>query len=145
MNSIQLIGRLTAKPEIRYTPSNKAVCEFNLAVNRFGEGTDFITCQVWNNQAENLAKYQDKGSLIGVSGSYRVDKYENQEKQTRYKHYILANNVEYLSSAKSGQDAEKPQESPVTTVQDDPYTNFGNSVTVEQIDQMTITDEDLPF
>ena len=138
MNSIQLIGRLTAKPEIRFTTGNKAVCEFNLAVNRFGEGTDFITCQVWNKPAENLVKYQDKGSLIGVSGSYRVDKYENQEGQTRYKHYILANNIEYLSPVTSGQNAEKPQESPVTAVQDDPYANLGNSVTVEELD-------DLPF
>ena len=47
MNQINLIGRITKTPELRYTKSNKEVCEFSLAVNRIGqEQTDFINCVI---------------------------------------------------------------------------------------------------
>lgn len=140
MNSVHLTGRITKELELRQTTSGKVVCEFSLAVYRDKDNTDFISAIVWNNQAENLCKYQGKGSLIGLIGALRVDTYKDKDGNTRYKNYVLVNNIEYLSTVKSGQDAEKPQESPVTTVQEDPYANFGNSFTVEQLDNM-----ELPF
>ena len=63
MNRVELIGRLTRDPELRYTGNNTANCRFTLAVNRTfqsqsGEqGTDFINIVVWNKQAENVKKY----------------------------------------------------------------------------------------
>ena len=80
---------------------DKKVCEFTLATNRpvirDGEKqADFINCIVWNNQAENLCKFQGKGSLIAVFGELRTDSYEI-EGQKRYKTYILVSNVEFLS------------------------------------------------
>lgn len=101
MNNINLIGRLTKQPELRTTESQKNVCDFTIAVNRIGtDKADFINCVVWNAQAENLCKYQTKGSLIGVNGALRIDTYEV-EGQNRYKTYVLANNIEYLSSKSS--------------------------------------------
>lgn len=136
MNSVNLIGRLTKKPELRYTQSNTAVCEFSLAVNRIGqEQTDFITCVVWKAQAENLVKYQDKGSLIAVNGSLRVDTYDNEQGERRYKTYVLANNIEYLSSKKETQ--EQPVEQPTEQPKSDPFADFGQ--------QIQIDDSDLPF
>lgn len=126
MNQINLIGRITRDLELRTTTSGKAVCEFDLAVNRIGQdATDFINCTVWGNQAENLCKYQGKGSLIAVTGSLRIDKYQNQEGENRYKTYVLANNIEYLSS-KSSEEASKPE------------TTFNP-------DEIVLTDDDLPF
>ena len=136
MNSIQLIGRLTSKPELRYTASNKAVSNFNIAVNRSftnvdgSRDADFISCQVWNKQAENLVKYQDKGSLIAVEGNLRVEQFEDKDGNNRYKTYVAANNIEYLSPAKSGQNAEIPQESPVEP-EEDPYAAFGEQVSID--------------
>ena len=93
MNSIVLIGRITKDLEIKYTESQKAVCNFSLAVNRIGqEQADFINVAVWGQQAENLHKYQSKGSLIAVNGSLRVDNYEV-DGQKRYNTYVLANNI----------------------------------------------------
>lgn len=127
MNTISLVGRITKDLELRYTQSNKPVCEFNLAVNRVGqEQADFITCQVWNGQAENLSKYQGKGSLIGVVGNLRVDKFKDKDGNDRYKTYVLANNIEYLGTKKETQ--EQPVEQPK---QEDPFSIFGNSVEVE--------------
>ena len=103
-----LVGRLTKTPELRKTKSDKSVCEFTLATNRVGsEDADFISCMVWNQQAENLCKFQGKGSLIAVFGELRTDSYEI-EGQKRYKTYVLVSNVEFLSKkTESTQDINK--------------------------------------
>lgn len=136
MNNINLTGRITKDLELKYTQSNKAVCEFHLAVNRIGsDKTDFITIQVWNAQAENLKKYQGKGSLIGVIGSLRVDTYQDTEGNNKYKTYVLANNIEFLGTKKEAA-AEAPGEVPEEKT-DDPFAEFGQEV--------VINDDDLPF
>ena len=72
MNRVLLIGRLTTKPELRYTASNLPFSRFSVAVNRTfsnrdGEReTDFINIVVWRKQAENVCNYLDKGSLVSV-------------------------------------------------------------------------------
>ena len=71
---LYLVGRLTRDPELRYTPNGVAVANFTVAVNRTfinqqGEReADFINCVVWRRQAENVANYLKKGSLVGVDG-----------------------------------------------------------------------------
>ena len=72
MNRVILVGRLTRDPELQYTANDIPVVQFTVAVNRpyqsrTGERqADFINCVAWRNQAENLARYMGKGSLIGV-------------------------------------------------------------------------------
>ena len=64
MNKVQLIGRFTADPELRYTPSNKPVSSFSIAVNKRVNGensADFINCVAWNTTAEFISKYFKKG------------------------------------------------------------------------------------
>lgn len=108
MNKVILIGRITKDLELRKTKSDKSVCEFTLATNRVGsEDADFISCMVWNQQAENLCKFQGKGSLIAVFGELRTDSYEI-EGQKRYKTYVLVNTIEFLSKkTESNQDIDK--------------------------------------
>ena len=124
-----LIGRITKDLELRHTTNNKAVCEFTLAVNRDKDNADFINCIVWNSQAENLCKYQGKGSQIAVLGELRVETYEV-EGNKRYKTYVLVNNIEFLSSSTSTK-----------------TTNEVDQMTTKTITQETIeyTDEDLPW
>lgn len=132
MNKVILTGRLTKTPELKYTESNKAVCEFSIATNRIGqEQTDFINCVVWEKQAENLKKYQSKGSLIAVLGSMRVEKYQDKEGNNKYKIYVLAENIEYLEPKK-----EQPKEE-TNKLNDDVFVDFGSSI--------EITDEDIAF
>lgn len=136
MNKVILIGRITKDLELRYTSNNKPVCEFTLAVNRDKDNADFINCIVWNKLAENLTKYQGKGSQIGLSGELRIDTYEVDDKR-RYKTYVLVNGIEYLSKNESKE--EKPETNP--------FEEFGNSITTEsQIgEQIQIEDSELPF
>lgn len=78
MNLVSIVGRVTKDIELRETNAGKKVTHFTLAVNRRGEGTDFIPCIAWEKTAETLAKYITKGRQIGVvgrlvSGSYEKD------------------------------------------------------------------------
>lgn len=133
INSIVLIGRITKDLEIRYTEKQKAVCNFSIACNRIGsEQADFINIAVWGQQAENLKKYQGKGSLIAVAGSLRVDSFE-MNGQKRYNTYVLANNIEYLSNKNTGNEA--PEEKT-----NDPFEEMNINV-----QNMPILDSDLPF
>lgn len=137
MNQIQLIGRLARTPEMRYTTNNKPVANFTIAVNRVGQDeADFINCVVWNNQAENLCKYQEKGSLIGLVGTLRVDQYQDNNGDNRYKTYVLAHNVMYLGSKKATTEQSEPELN-TTDDKNDPYKDFG--------EEIVLNDEDLPF
>lgn len=142
MNKALLVGRISNDLELRHTQSQNAVCEFNIAINRVGvEGTDFITVVVWNKQAENLVKYQKKGNLISVEGTIRVDKYENKDGETRYKTYILANSIQYLSSKSDKQSTTQ------STVVDkvEAAEEFENNPFEQIGEQMQLSEEDLPF
>ena len=141
MNNIVLTGRITKDLELRYTESQKAVCTFTLAVNRIGqEQTDFINIAVWGQQAENLHKYQGKGSLIAVSGSLRVENYEV-DGQKRNKTFVLANNIEYLST-KSSETVNNQDNGRLPNVDEieksDPFAGVN-------VKNMPIDDSDLPF
>ena len=131
MNTISLVGRITKDLELKQTTTGKSVCEFSLAVNRIGsEDADFITCQVWNAQAENLTKYQGKGSLIGIIGSLRADTYEV-EGQRRYKTYVLCSNVEYLGTKKETTQEVKPSD---FEKENDPFAAFGEEIEIDTND-----------
>ena len=128
-------GNLTRNLELRYTKDNKPVIETVLAVRRgFTDETDFITIQVWNKQAENLAKYCGKGSKILVEGEIRVTSYKNKEDKTIYKTYVMVNNVEYLESKPKQKEEVKKEEKVETS---NPYQNFAN--------EFDTTNLELPF
>lgn len=139
MNKVILIGRITKDLELRHTKSDKAVCDFTIAVNRDKDNADFITCQVWGIQAENLCKYQEKGSLISVVGELRVEQYQINDKN-HYKTFILVNQVEYLSNKQNSPQNENKGAN-------NPYQEFGDSIKTESKvgEQLEIADEDLPW
>ena len=124
MNKIVLIGRITKDLELSTTNSGKSVCEFSLAVNRDKEHADFINIQTWNASAENIVKYQGKGSLISVLGELRVDTYTKQDGTKAYKTYVLANNIEYLSNKTTQGETQE------ATQNENPYEEYGKQVDI---------------
>lgn len=109
-NSVQLMGNLARDPELRNTASGAAVCSFGLAVNRkFKQGDDwkteacFVDVTVWAKQAENCAKYLNKGSLVFLEGRLNYQTWEA-DGQKRNKLEVVANNVQFLGQ-KSGETA----------------------------------------
>lgn len=101
-NNVNLIGRLTKDIELRQTNSGKSVASFTLAVDRVSKGqersADFLTITVWGNQAENMALYCHKGSLVAVHGRLRSGSYENKQGDKVYFVDVTAEDVRFLDS-----------------------------------------------
>ena len=156
MNRVELIGRLTREPELRYTGSNIATTRFTLAVNRpfqsqNGEqGTDFINIVVWRKQAENVKKYCTKGSLVAVEGRIQTGSYEK-DGQRVYTTDVVADSVQFLESKAQSEnrmtsDSDFSQVTPQDFVNqevkesdmsDEVFANFGDSI--------EISDDDIAF
>lgn len=131
MNNINLIGRLTKDPELKYIQgSGNAVARFAIAVDRGftkRDGTkeaDFINIEVWNKSAENCANYISKGSLVGVTGALRIENYKDQQGEYKSFTKVLASNIQFLNSKKAdaGVPADvEPRFEPVLTDEDIPF------------------------
>jgi single-strand DNA-binding protein len=102
LNRVVLVGRLTADPQLKYTPSGVPVASFTLAVNRnftnqAGEReADFINCQVWRRPAENVANFLKKGSLAGVDGRIQTRNFEGQDGKRVFMTEVVAESVQFL-------------------------------------------------
>lgn len=108
MNKVELTGRLTRNPELRYSQSENpiAVARYTLAVNRKykkeGEReVDFIDCIVFGKSAEFAEKYFEKGLLIGVIGRLQVSSWKDENKQVHYKTEVIVDEHEFLESKRS--------------------------------------------
>lgn len=116
INNAVLVGRMTRDVELRYTPSNQAVATFPLAVNRNfknqnGEReADFINIVIWRQQAENLANWAKKGTLLGITGRIQTRNYENQQGQRVYVTEVIADNFQILEKREAQADAQKPEQ-----------------------------------
>jgi len=105
INEVIISGRLTADPETRYTQSNKPVCRFTLALDRYnGDGneqsTDFIPCTAWGSMAEFVGKYFFKGKKAIVKGNLRTFSWTDQNQQTRYGWEVVAEKVDFADDKK---------------------------------------------
>ncbi len=140
MNKVLLVGRLTTKPELRYTGSNLPYTRFSVAVNRTftnasGEReTDFINVVVWRKQAENVCNYLNKGSLVAVEGRIQTGSFTDKDGNTRYTTEVAAESVSFLESKSQGQTRSNdsgPSYSAPVNVDDNPFAEFGDSVSID--------------
>lgn len=116
VNQIQIIGRLTAVPELKKTPNGVSVAQFCIAVPRKKnrEQTDFFTVIAWRGLGENCAKYLSKGQQAAVSGEMQQRKYKDKDGNMHTIWEILAENVEFLVKAKTaaGEEMDAMQQLP---------------------------------
>ena len=113
LNSVVLMGRLTANPVLRVTTSGKNVCSFTLAVDRGitkgGERkADFIPVVVWENSALFVEKYFLKGSMIAVEGSLQSRKYEDKGGDMRTAFEVIAKEVSFCGERVTAKEEYKP-------------------------------------
>ena len=138
-NLVVLTGRLTADPELKYTPNNIPVTSFSIAVSRrykAGEETqaDFINIVAWQKTAEFVTKYFSKGSMIGIEGSIQTLRYQDKEGKNRTVFEVVANNVQFVESKRDG----------AATAGDAPA-SFSNASANEFVEIDNGSDDDLPF
>ena len=104
LNKIMLIGNLTRDPQLSYLPSQTAVVEFGLAVNRRWTGKDgekreetcFVDCRAFGRQAENINKYLSKGRALFVEGRLTFDSWTAQDGSKRSRHRVTVENFQFL-------------------------------------------------
>ena len=106
LNKVILIGRLTADPELKQTPSGASVTSFSIAVDRplakdGKKETDFINIVAWRKTAEFVSKYFAKGSAIIVFGSIQTRSWKDAEGKTRYATEVVASEVSFAESKKA--------------------------------------------
>lgn len=130
LNHIDIMGRLTADPELRRTSNGIAVASFALAVDRdrknkdTGEReADFIRCTAWRSTAEFVSRYFSKGQMAVVSGRLRIDMYEDQSGNKRTSAEVQVDNIYFGDSKKtdtgSSNYAAGAQDYSMTEVEDD--------------------------
>ena len=146
MNKVVLVGRLTAKPELRYTASNTAYTRFSVAVNRNftnADGkrdADFINVVAWRKQAETISKFFDKGNLIALEGRLQTGSYDDKDGNKRYTVDVALDNFEFVESKASREssanastpyDYQNDNNMPEVNVENDPFAEFGDSVSID--------------
>ena len=155
MNKAILIGRLTRDPELRYTSSNRAVCQFTIAIDRpftnqatGNREADFINVVAWDKTGENVGKYMTKGRLIAVEGRIQTRNYDNNEGRKVYVTEVIASNVQFLESRNTSVPAGNNgfNSMPEPPVERTPY-DFADSApsSAPSTPTMNIEDEKDPF
>ena len=105
INKVILIGRLGKDPEMRFTPSGKAVTNFTLATNEVWtdqngekqERTEWHRVVTWGRLAENCAKLLSKGKQVYVEGRIQTRQWDDKDGNKRYTTEIVANTMQLLS------------------------------------------------
>ena len=137
MNNVELIGRLTKDPVVRYTSgSQMAVANFNIAIDRpTKEGgekkADFPSIVVLGKQAETCEKYLKKGRMVAIQGRIQTGSYTNKKGETVYTTDVVAFRVEFLP------DGEKHEKKQDEKPQGDPE--------ADRYDDFEYIDDDTPF
>lgn len=157
MNNVSLIGRITKDIELKTTDSGMVATAIFIAINNGknenGEErpADFPKICVYEKQAQNLAKYCKKGSLVAITGRLKTRTYEKEDGSKVYETYVIASKILFLDSRSSEGSkipeadytvhTEAPSYTPVEEKKEDlvsdPFAEFG--------EQVSLSDEDLPF
>ena len=141
LNSVNLIGRITKKPELKYLANGTAVCKFDIAVNddyfskeknETIKNVSFFNVTVWGKSGENVTNYTDKGSQVAVAGKLQQQSWETPEGSKRSRIIIVASRVQFLSSSKKKEE--------VTD-----YDNIKEVDSDEVISNDYIGDDEIPF
>lgn len=136
MNSVQLLGRLTRDPDVRYADSGSTIARFSLAVDRrfkqeSGETADFINCIAFGKTAEFIEKFIFKGTKIALNGRIQTGSYTNKDGVKVYTTDVVVENVEFAESKNNNSNEVRNAEAPA---QNGDFMSVPDSI-----------DEELPF
>ena len=118
VNKVILIGNLGADPEVRYTPSGRAVASFRIATseqwtNKDGERqerTEWHRIVAFGRTGEVCGEYLHKGSKVYVEGRLQTRSWEDRDGNKRWTTEIVANSVQMLDALGKGGTAASPEE-----------------------------------
>ena len=159
MNIVALMGRLTADPEVRQTPNGTSVCSFSIAVDRFANGekkADFINCVAWKSNAENIARFFKKGSLIAINGNIQTRQYQDKDTgKNRTAFEVLVDRFHFTGNSQNSGNAEvsynsysepsAPAYQPQQQSFEPPKTSRFSTAELDGFSTVSTDDGDLPF
>ena len=162
MNSVTLIGRLTADPDLRFINTGTAISKFTIAIDRSYRKdnqavTDFIPVEIWGKKAEYCATYIEKGCLVAISGSLHIDRFIDSTGNNRNYAKVVANSIMKLNTPNknNGGNEINSSETAVTNNKTSSSTNSSttsnnptnnSSLSDDPTSNLTAcTDDDLPF
>jgi len=115
INRVIITGNLTKDPDLKTLDSGFAICSLRIATNtRKKEGDNWVDkpnyfdVTIFGGQGENVAKYLSKGSGVAIDGRLEWSEWEDKDGNKRQSTKIIADNVQFLSSGKSGADSSAP-------------------------------------
>ena len=145
INRVVLVGRLTADPELRKTNSGTSVASFTVAVDNAMKNPDgsratcFVNCSIFNAQADNVAKFTRKGSMVGVEGRLNQRRFQRKDGTNASVLEVIADTVRFLEPKGNGE----------ATVEANPDSfqnpNFDDDKGNNNLDGLDLPDDDLPF
>lgn len=149
LNKVQLIGNLTADPEVRETPNGQKVATFSVATNRkwkdasgmLQEDTEFHNCVAWRGLADIMEQYTSKGKKVYVEGYLKTRSWDDTAGVKRYKTEIVADSVILLAGGNP-----TTRESVLDEFPQDDYEkkkSIKEKVTAKQDSEISI--DDIPF
>ncbi len=127
INSVTLVGRAGRDPEVRYFESGTVVANLTMAVNRRNRNDepDWFNLEIWGKQAQVAADYVKKGSLIGITGSFKMDSWKDRNTgEDRNKPVVRVDRLELLGSKRDSENS-----------------NFQNN----NFNQQPINNDEIPF
>lgn len=107
LNKVLLMGNLTRDVDLRHTPSNMAVANIGLAINRRYRGNDgemkeettFVDCEAWGKTAETMSKYLQKGRPVFIEGRLKLDTWQDKnDGSNRSKLKVVVDNFQFIDS-----------------------------------------------
>ena len=108
INSVTLVGRAGRDPEVKYFESGTVVANLTIAVNRRNRNDepDWFNLEIWGKQAQVAADYVKKGSLIGITGSFKLDSWKDRNTgEERNKPVVRVDRLELLGSKRDSENS----------------------------------------
>jgi len=126
LNGFALIGNLCKKPELKKSSTGKTYSFFIMGVNSGKDKTDFFGVVAWDNIAENLVKYCDKGDQIAVMGELGTTPDTNSPKDNATKVTLTARGISYLSKSHKSNEPKQiePEKDVFKPANSDPFASF---------------------
>lgn len=145
LNSVILMGRMVADPELKTTSSNLSVLSFTVAVDRAYQSqgqerqADFINCVAWRQNADFISKYFRKGQMIAIQGSIQTRNYEDRNGNKRTAVEVVVDRASFCGSKSESGSASGAYQTPAA--QPASFQNSGS----DDFADIAAAEDDLPF
>ena len=148
LNKVFILGRLTADPQLRTTPTGQSVTSLGVATNRVWTGksgkqeeTEFHNVVVWGRQAEIATKFLTKGATVLLEGRLRTRSWQDKQGQNHRTTEIIADRLELGPKPQGSAFVPKAADGPAPAAQPAP----AEDIPIIDLDEGEIKAEELPF